>query len=125
MIRYVVPPDGSVVPDIARKLPGRGAWLTASREALKIAIERKLFARAFRGKGVAGAELAALVERLLQRAALDAISMANKAGQVVSGFGQVKAALAKGGIEILVHASDAGADGAQKLDGMKAVENGE
>src|ERR1700682_890042 len=59
MIRYVVAPDGSVVPDIARKLPGRGAWLTASREALKIAIERKLFARAFHGKGVAGAELPA------------------------------------------------------------------
>lgn len=125
MIRYVVAPDGSVVPDIARKLPGRGAWLTASRAALQTAIERKLFARAFRGKGVAGAELPALVERLLQRAALDAISMANKAGQVVIGFERVKAALLKGTVEILVHASDAGADGVRKLDGAMAAENGE
>lgn len=125
MIRYVVAPDGSVVPDIARKLPGRGAWLTASREALKIAIERKLFARAFRGKGVAGAELPALVERLLQRAALDAISMANKAGQVITGFERVKGALNKGSVEILVHASDAGAGGIQKLDGMLAAVNEE
>ena len=116
MIRYVVAPDGSIVPDIAHKLPGRGAWLSASREALRIAIERKLFARAFRGKGVAGAELPALVERLLQRAALDAISMANKAGQVVIGFERVKAALNKGTVAILVHASDAGAGGIQKLD---------
>ncbi len=125
MIRYVVAPDGSIVPDILHRLPGRGAWVTASRAALLIAIERKSFARAFRGKGVAGAELPALVERLLQRTALDAISMANKAGQVVSGFARVKAALGQGGIEILVHASDAGADGIQKLDGGKAAGNGE
>jgi uncharacterized protein len=125
MIRYVVAPDGSIVPDIFLKLPGRGAWVSASRAALKIAIERKSFARAFRGKGVAGAELPALVERLLQRAALDAISMANKAGQVVSGFGRVKAALGQGDIEILVHASDAGADGIHKLDPVKTGENGE
>jgi predicted RNA-binding protein YlxR (DUF448 family) len=125
MIRYVVAPDGSIVPDILHKLPGRGAWVTASRAALRTAIERKSFARAFRGKGVADAGLSALVERLLQRSALDAISMANKAGQVVSGFGQVKAALGRGGIEILVHASDAGADGIQKLDGVKTIGNGE
>jgi predicted RNA-binding protein YlxR (DUF448 family) len=125
MIRYVVAPNGSIVPDVLHKLPGRGAWVSASRAALLIAIERKSFARAFRGKGVAGAELPELVERLLQRSALDAISMANKAGQVVSGFGQVKAALARGGIEILVHASDAGADGIQKLDHVKAAGNGE
>jgi predicted RNA-binding protein YlxR (DUF448 family) len=123
MIRYVVAPDGGIVPDILHKLPGRGAWVSASRAALLIAIERKTFARAFRGKGVVGAELPALVERLLQRAALDALSMANKAGQVVSGLERVKAALAKGGIEILVHASDAGADGMQKLDPVTAAAN--
>jgi predicted RNA-binding protein YlxR (DUF448 family) len=125
MIRYVVAPDGSIVPDIAHRLPGRGAWVSARRAALLIAIERKSFARAFRGKGVAGAELPALVERLLQRTALDAISMANKAGQVVSGFERVRAALAKGGIEVLVHASDAGGDGIQKLDHVKAAGNEE
>ena len=125
MIRYVVAPDGSIVPDILHRLPGRGAWVSANRAALRIAIERKLFARAFRGKGVAGVELPALVERLLQRTALDALSMANKAGQVVSGFERVKAALGKGEIEILVHASDAGADGIQKLDGVTAAGNGE
>jgi uncharacterized protein len=126
MIRYVVAPDGSVVPDIAHKLPGRGAWVTANREALKIAIERKLFARAFRGKGAAGAELPALVERLLQQAALAAISMANKAGQVVSGFERVKAVLGEGRVDVLVHASDAGVDGIRKFDAaVKAAEGDE
>jgi len=125
MIRYVVAPDGSVVPDIAHKLPGRGAWVTASPAALKLAIERKLFARAFRGKGAAGAELPLLVERLLRQSALEALSMANKAGQVVTGFERVKAALGEGRVEVLVHASEAGADGRQKLDDVRADKNGE
>jgi uncharacterized protein len=125
MIRYVVAPDGSIVPDIAHKLPGRGAWITATPAALKIALERKLFGRAFRGKGVAGPELAALVERLLQRAALEAISMANKAGQVVTGFERVKAALAEGRIAVLVHARDAAADGTEKLDRVKPAASAE
>jgi uncharacterized protein len=124
MIRYVVAPDGSIVPDVAHKLPGRGAWVSANRGALRIAMERKLFARAFRGKGVADAELPELVERLLRQTAIDAISMANKAGQVVIGFERVKAALNKGSVAILVHASDAGAGGLQKLDDMAAA-NGE
>jgi uncharacterized protein len=126
MIRYVVAPDGGIVPDIAHKLPGRGAWVSARRAALLAAIERKSFARAFRGKGVAGAELPALVERLLQQAALNALSMANKAGQVVSGFERVKAALGEGRIEVLVHAGDAGADGIRKFDAaLKSAERDE
>jgi uncharacterized protein len=125
MIRYVVAPDGRVVPDLAHKLPGRGAWVTASRAALAMAIERKSFARAFRGKGAAGAELPLLVERLLQQAALGAISMANKAGQVVTGFDRVKAALGEGRVEVLVHASEAAAGGVQKLEGVKAAGSGE
>ena len=115
MIRYVVAPDGSIVPDVAQKLPGRGAWVSANRAALRLVIERKLFARAFRGKGSAGPELPALVERLLQQSALGAISMANKAGQVVNGFERVKAALVEGRAGILVHASDASEDGIRKF----------
>jgi hypothetical protein len=125
MIRYVVAPDGGIVPDIAHKLPGRGAWVTATAGALKLALERKSFARAFRGKGTAGAELPSLVERLLRQAALDALSMANKAGQVVAGFERVKAALGEGRVEVLVHASDAGADGMHKLERVECAETGE
>jgi len=126
MIRYVVAPDGSIVPDIARKLPGRGAWVSGTASALKTAIERKLFGRAFRGKGVASTNLPALVERLLRDAALEAISMANKAGQVVTGFERVKATLREGRIEVLVHAKEASEDGCRKLDAIAmAAESGE
>ena len=115
MIRYVVAPDGMVVPDLANKLPGRGCWIIANHAALTLAMERKLFARAFRGKGVAGGDLPNLVERLIERSALEALSIANKAGQVVTGFEKVKSALASGKVAVLVDAKDAGSDGTKKL----------
>ena len=115
LIRYVVAPDGMIVPDIARKLPGRGAWVTATRAALESAIARKAFARSFRGKAVAEPELLDLVERLLEKAALSAFSFANKAGQVVTGFAKVEIAIDQGRAAVLIHARDAAADGVAKL----------
>ena len=81
LIRFVRAPTGEVVPDVRRKLPGRGAWISADKTALDTAIEKKLFGRAFRGKGKADRNLPQLVETLLRRAALDALSIANKAGR--------------------------------------------
>ncbi len=116
MIRYVVAPDGAIVPDLARKLPGRGAWVSATEGALKTAIEKKAFGRAFRGKGKAGLELPPLVEKLLLRAALDSLSIANKAGQVLTGFEKVKERLTGKQAIALLHASDASEDGRAKLN---------
>src|SRR6266705_5923939 len=47
LIRFVVGPDG-IVPDLKRKLPGRGVWVTATRAAVSAAVERKAFGRAFK-----------------------------------------------------------------------------
>jgi predicted RNA-binding protein YlxR (DUF448 family) len=118
MIRYVIAPDGAIVPDLSRKLPGRGAWITGNAAALKTAIEKKAFARAFRGKGKADKELPDLVERLLFRAALDSLSLANKAGQVVTGFEKVKERLTGKRAIALLHASEAAEDGRQKLNAV-------
>ncbi len=122
LMRYVVGPDGTIVPDIARKLPGRGAWISANRAALDYAIERRLFARAFHGKGMVDLKLPDLVERLLLKSALDALSMANKAGQVVTGYEKVKAAFATGKVSVLLDAKDAASDGTRKL--TAALESG-
>jgi predicted RNA-binding protein YlxR (DUF448 family) len=116
MFRYVVSPDGKIVPDLGHDLPGRGAWVTATRAALNKAIAENAFARAFRGKGSAADDLPELVEALLEKSALEALSLANKAGVVVSGFTRVEAALAAENIAVLVHASEAAADGVRKLD---------
>lgn len=116
MFRYVEAPDGRIVPDIGRELPGRGAWVTATRAALDKAISEGAFARTFRGKGSATPELAEFVDRMLEKAALEALSLANKAGQVISGFARVEAALSERKVAVLIHASDAAADGVRKLD---------
>lgn len=116
MLRFVVGPDGRIVPDLARKLPGRGAWVRATRADLETALKRKAFARAFKGKGAPAPDLAALVEGLLDKDARASLSLANKAGRVVTGTMKVEQALASGSVAVLVHAADARPDGVRKLD---------
>jgi uncharacterized protein len=115
MIRFVAGPDG-VVPDLKRKLPGRGVWVTATRTALGEAVRRKVFARAF-GDAQVPADLAGLTERLLERAALDALAIAGKAGLVVTGFSKVEGVLGAEDVMALIHAADAAPDGVRKLSG--------
>lgn len=118
MIRFVVAPDGAVVPDLSRNLPGRGAWVTASRGAVEKALAQKAFARAFRGKAKHDGNLAELVDRLIERAALEALSLANKAGLIVTGNAKVESAILSGKAIAIFHSSDGSADGKRKLDGL-------
>ena len=115
LIRFVLAPDGTVVPDLKRKLPGRGVWVTARRDAVAEAARRNVFSRAFKAKVVVPADLAALTERQLEMACLDALSMAHKAGRVATGFAKVEAALARGQAVALISAADSSADGTRKL----------
>lgn len=117
MIRFVVGPTGEAVPDVKRKLPGRGIWITASRAAIEEAVKRKIFARGFKRDLKVAVDLAAQTENLLARAALDALSIAGKAGVVIGGFAKVEAALGRDGLLALIHASDGAEDGKRKLMG--------
>ena len=90
MIRFVVGPDGAVVPDIKRKLPGRGVWITATREALEESVAKRVFARSFKRDVRVPDDLASLTEQLLARTALDALAIAGKAGNVAAGFGKAE-----------------------------------
>lgn len=114
MIRFVAGPGG-VVPDIKRKLPGRGVWISAGRPIVADAIRRKVFARPFGQDVRVPADLADITERLLERAALDALAITGKAGLVLTGFGKVEAALAEQVVLALIHAADAAPDGIRKL----------
>jgi len=118
MIRFVASPDGSVVPDLSRNLPGRGAWVSASREAIAKAISQKAFTRAFRGKAQADEKLLPLVDHLIERSALEALSLANKAGRIVTGNAKVESAILSGKARAIFHSSDGAADGKRKLDGL-------
>ena len=115
LIRFVVGPDGAAVPDVKTKLPGRGLWITASREALGEAIKRKVFGRGFKREVRLPPDLANQTERLLERAVLDALAMAGKAGSVAAGFAKTEAALEHEEVIAVLHAAGASADGVRKL----------
>ena len=119
MIRFVIAPTGEVVADVKRKLPGRGLWITATRAAIEQVIKRNVFARGFKRDVKVAREFAGDVDRLLERAALDALAIAAKAGQVVTGFAKVEAALGGDGVKALIHAADGAVDGKRKLDAAR------
>jgi uncharacterized protein len=116
LVRFALAPDGSVVPDLKRKLPGRGVWVSLDRKVLNDAIKRHLFSRGFGAEAKALPELADLVGSLLRRDTLSALSLTRKAGLGLSGFMKVEEALIKGNVRMIFHASDGSVDGRQKLD---------
>jgi predicted RNA-binding protein YlxR (DUF448 family) len=115
LVRFVAGPDGAVVPDLARKLPGRGLWVAAERAAVETAAKKGLFSRAAKAKLQAPADLADQVETLLRRRLLSGLGLARRAGDLTSGFEKVSAAIASGKAAWLVEASDGAADGRRKL----------
>jgi len=124
LIRFVISPQGEVVPDLKRKLPGRGLWVSASRQTVAEAVRRNQFAKGFKREIRAHATLPADTEALLVRSATEALAMAAKARQVVSGFSKVEGALAQGQAQALIHASDGAADGIRKLDAIVRQKRG-
>jgi predicted RNA-binding protein YlxR (DUF448 family) len=115
MIRFVVGPAGEAVPDVKRKLPGRGIWISATRVAVEEAVKRNIFARGFKREMKVSGALADETDRLLVRAALDALAMAGKAGAVIGGFAKVEAALGNNEVLALIHAANGAEDGKRKL----------
>jgi uncharacterized protein len=118
LVRFVVAPDGTLVADVAGKLPGRGLWLTARRDILATAVTKRLFARAARQPVIVAGDLADRVEALLAARCRDQIGLARRAGQAVMGFTKVAAALAAGKAGVLVAAADGAADGRAKLKAL-------
>jgi predicted RNA-binding protein YlxR (DUF448 family) len=115
LLRFVVSPDGVLTPDLKRKLPGRGAWVTASRIAFDLAVKKNAFSRALKRPVAIPDDLADRIDGLLERAALDMLSLANKAGLVVPGFAKVENFLASGRAAALLQAREGAGDGARKL----------
>lgn len=119
LVRFVAAPDGRLVPDLKRRLPGRGAHVEARRETVELAVKRRLFSRALK-RDVLGLEtLADDLDAVLVRSALGSLGLARKAGQIVTGSAKVDAALRTGKAAASLHATDAAPDGVRKLDGAR------
>ncbi len=118
--RYVRAPDGTLAPDLAGKLPGRGAWVLAHREAVSNAVQKGLFSRAFQAETKRPEEQSVedhlkWLEVQLTKRALSALGLVRRSGKLVVGFDQVQGALKKGGVSYYIHATDAAIDGRDKL----------
>lgn len=115
LLRFVVDPQGEIVPDIAGKLPGRGLWLTAQRAIVAEASSKRVFARAAKVSVVVAEGLEDRVATLLVQRCIDILGLARRSGLAVAGFVRVKEALTAGKAALLVEATDAAADGQGKL----------
>jgi predicted RNA-binding protein YlxR (DUF448 family) len=115
LVRFVAGPGGVVVPDVARKLPGRGLWVEARRESVDLAARKGGFSRAAKAKLTAPADLADQVDRLLAARLLSGLGLARRAGDLTLGFEKAASAIEAGKVAWMVEASDGSADGRRKL----------
>ncbi len=115
MVRFVVDPGGTILPDVDERLPGRGIWLSAGRDVVNKAVEKRLFGRAAKRSVTVLDGLADRIEALLTRRFYDGLGLARRAGHIVMGFDQVQAVLAGSGAAVLLAAADGAEDGRRKL----------
>lgn len=115
LIRFVVGPEGQVVPDIMGKLPGRGVYVAADRKALELAVRKNLFSRSAKQQVRLPEDLVAEIETQLARRVVDLISLQRKAGKAVAGYEKVKNWLQTEEAEVLIQAVDGSGRGKSKL----------
>ncbi|MHA1560297.1 MAG: RNA-binding protein [Alphaproteobacteria bacterium] len=115
LFRFVADPNGEVVLDLRHRLPGRGVWVSARADRVRQAVKKKLFARSLKASVRAAPDLDKNVDAQLRQALLGALSLARKAGGLVTGFDSVEAAISGGRVAALIHAAGAGEDGIAKL----------
>ena len=121
LIRFVVGPDGTVVPDLKRNLPGRGCWVTADRLHVEKAVAKKAFARAFKKDVKVDPNLADQVDQVLAKAVLGIVGLARKSGAVALGAAKVDNVVRSGEALLVLHAQEASADGVRKIAQARRV----
>ena len=115
LIRFVVGPEDTIYPDISGKLPGRGIYVAADRDALELAVSKKLFSRGAKQQVKIPDDLVAEVEKQLARQVVNLIAMSRKAGSAVAGYEKTKAWLQSEEALVLFQASDGSGRGKSKL----------
>jgi predicted RNA-binding protein YlxR (DUF448 family) len=115
MIRFVVAPDRSIVPDLGARLPGRGLWLSARADVLETARTKGAFARAARGPVSVPADLNSVLQAQLARRFSDHLGLARRAGQAVAGFAKAREWVQAGSAGLVVQANDGSAEERQRL----------
>jgi predicted RNA-binding protein YlxR (DUF448 family) len=115
LIRFVVGPDGVLVPDTDMKAEGRGVWISLGEKQVAEAVRKKAFAKSLKSEVRLPEDLPGLTRLRLEQRLVAAIQMAKKAGQLLTGMTKVKEALETGIAVALFTATDAAEDGRKKL----------
>lgn len=115
LIRFALGPDNAVVPDVAAKLPGRGAWVRADRASIERARTKGGFAHALKAQVRVADDIAALTETLLVKRCLDFLGLARRSGSIAIGNTQVTDAIRKQPARVLIEAADGAEEGREKL----------
>lgn len=123
LVRFVLSPDGRVTPDLKANLPGRGVWVSATRASVQHAAAQNSFAQGFKTDVKADMALPENLKTLLQERALSALSLANKAGEIICGAVKVAEALENRALALL-HAKEGAMDGIEKLNRLFRALNG-
>lgn len=120
LVRLVLSPEGELFVDYRGKLPGRGAWVSPEREVLE-ALEKKpkLISRAFR-TSVNPNGLLEKLQAANERAVMDGLSLASRAGALVGGGKRVRETLQSSGCIGLVFSGDASERLKADLQGRKS-----
>ena len=85
LIRFVAAPDGYAVADLAGRLPGRGAWVTASEDAIRKAQQRGCFKRAL-GAGLQSEDKSIImIGEQLRARVLSIAGLARRSGILLGG----------------------------------------
>lgn len=115
LIRFIVGPEDTIGPDLAEKLPGRGIWVTGTRDALEKAIAKQAFARAAKQQVTIPDGLVDLVERLLEARAAETLGLARRSGELIMGLERAFETLDREPVAMMIEAADAGRDGVRRL----------
>lgn len=120
LVRLVLGPDGEVWPDVAARLPGRGAWIAVDRHALARAVAdgslRRALARALRAPPQVPADLADRILGQLERRLVDRLGLEHRGGRLAFGAERLERLARSGRLSLLAHAADAAAEGRAALD---------
>ena len=120
LLRFVTLKDGTMLPDFNKKIDGRGFYVSNSKKLLQSLVEKHPFNKILHKKVEYAPNMPEIVEGILTKKGLDALNLARKAGDLVLGFEKVKELIIKGRAAFVIEATDAGADGRQKIAELSA-----
>ena len=119
MIRFVHGPEGRLYADIKAKLPGRGIWIAANKQACQQALTPKIIRGALKLSAKENLEIEAnyytYIEKALKQSVHDLIGMAKRAGEVECGADQVKALAQRAQLAARFEARNGAAGGRAKI----------